>query len=340
MYNYFIHNLIKSLFMYIISNLEYICDNPCKILFINLIILICSGSYLNSITLVYNMRVRRAFNVPEQLQGKKPRWVSSAVPILFLRNSNITNELTRANLYEERKAGGALLDLRYIPSRNWWIDASTAIERDSADFVGTECFSGGRTGFDDLVFTGGYRHFTDKNKVQLALYGLVGIPTRRKVDLSERYGTFVGSRFYNLGIGAESSYSFINKLKRSAAVIMQGRFVHAFNRSWYPILPIDTILQPGNFSDLLCLIQFREKRTVFEAGYDMTIFSNQAIISPRQIIRNNTFVRNSGYVSVSHIILKGLFNNPLAFGGGINGSTSKEFNSKTFSVWGHVTLVF
>lgn len=290
------------------------------------------------VTLVYNMRVRRSFNIPQNLLTKKSHYITTALPIVFTRESHIINCLSNTNVFENRKTGGVLLNFRYIPRRYWWLDITTGIERDSGKFCGTQSYKSGRTGFDDFVFTFGHNFL--KDKTQVSPYFLFGLPARKRVNLQDQFGPFVGSRFYNLGAGLEYAYSFINKLKRSASFIMQGRFVHSFNRSWFPILPINARIQPGNFSDLLMLFQLRERRTILEFGYDLTIFSDQAIIYPTNILKTNNFIRNSGYISLNHAILKGLFNKPLIFGIGINGSKSRKFDAKTFSAWANVSLVF
>lgn len=293
----------------------------------------------HAVTLVYNLRVRRIFTIAAVLERMKSRWIATAVPIFFTRSRRLLDERTNLNGREKRRAGGSLLNFRYIPSKHWWLEATTGIETDQGTFTGTDPFHASRTGLDDIVFSGGYRHFVGK-KVQLVAYGLAGIPTRRKVELKDKYTPFVGTRLFNLGIGGEISYSFLSELKRSFATIAQIRFIHGFNRSWRPILPAGSKIQPGNSTDMLFTAQYRKKRTIIEGGYDGTFFSNQAIITPVETIKADTIYRHTGYLSFSHAKFKAIMDKPIVYGAGFNVSYAPRIDTKTFSFWIHGSIVF
>ena len=310
-----------------------------KVEILFLFLLCALGNSLYAVTLVYNLRVRRIFTIAAVLERMKSRLLLSAVPIFFTRKRRLLDKRTNLDGCEKRRAGGSLLNLRYIPSKHWWFEATTAIETDHGTFTGSDPFHASRTGLDDLVFSGGYRHFLGK-KVQLVGYGLVGIPTRRRVELQDRHTPFVGTRFFNIGIGGEASYSFVSKLRRSFATITQLRFIHGFNRSWFPILPKNARIQPGNGTDILLSLQFRERRTIIETGYNATIFSNQAIILPTETIKTDTLVRHGGYLNLSHAILKGLFDKPFIFGAGFNINHTQKIDARTFTGWIHFSIVF
>jgi len=302
--------------------------------------LVCIATNMQAVTLVYNLRVRRIFNAPIILeQLKKPRTLVSAVPIYFSRKSHITNERTGIDVQEKRTAGGALFNARFVPSKHWWAEITTGLETDRATFEGNDAFRAARTGLDDIVFTGGYRHFV-KNRAQFVAYGLVGIPTRRTITRCDRYTPLVGTRIFSLGFGAEGSCSFFNELKRSLAVIGQYRLIHGFNRNWFPILPKGSRIQPGNVQDLLLTLQYREKRTLFEIGYNATFFTDQAIILPTETIDTETFSRHGGYAILSHGWLDAFFGKPFVCGVGINTSHSKQFDARTVTAWIYGAIVF
>ncbi len=305
--------------------------------YIGIIVLLLCNQEASAVTLVYNLRVRIIFNVPEVLERIQSRTIFSVVPIFFHRTSEIE---TRTNdiVCETRNAGGALLNLRYVPSQHGWVEVTTGIEKDSGKFAGSDPFRASRTGVDDIVLSGGYRHFI--SNWQLVAYGLVGLPTRRAVTLCDRYGPLVGSRLYNVGVGGEVSYSFVSELKRSVAIVGQVRLIHGFNRRWFPILPKEDIIQPGNGTDLFFSLQWRENRTVFEAGYDATIFSNQAIIKPTVTLTTDTFVRHSWFASIAHGFEQGLFDKPAVIGAGFNVNVAKQFNAKAFVLWVYATQLF
>src|SRR5271163_4109888 len=220
--------------------------------------------------LVYNMRIRRAFHVPFALK-KKSFVLVSGLPIYFGRRSHIVTAAPAVDVHENRNIVGALFNVRYLPSLNWWVEVTTGIENDHSSFTGSDTFSASRTGFDDFLFTGGYRHFLGE-KTQLVIYGLAGLPAGTTVHLEDRYGPQVGSRFYGAGFGTEASYSFIQNKKRTLSGIIQQRFVHLFNRAWNPVLPPCDIIEPGNFTDLLVTLQYRENITAYEIGYNPTFF--------------------------------------------------------------------
>ena len=225
-----------------------------KILTLASVLLLCFQ--VEAVTLVYNMKVRRVFNIEPVLERMKSRVVLSAVPIVFWRKRHLIDTRTSLDGREKRRVGGSLFNLRYIISKHWWLEATTAVAADHGTFTGTDAFHASRFGLDDLVLAGGYRHFIGK-RGQCVLYGLVGLPTRRKVELEDRHGPLVGTRFYSVGIGLEGSYSFISETKRSFAAIAQSRIIHGFNRSWFPVLPQGSEIQPGNGTDLLFTLQFR-----------------------------------------------------------------------------------
>ncbi len=310
--------------------------NPTRVFIISCLFLPLS---LKGVTLVYNLKVRRVFTIAAVLERMKSRLLFSAVPLFFTRSRDLIDTRIGLKGREKRRAGGSLLNMRYIPSKHWWLEVTTAIETDHATFTGTDPFHASRVGLDDFVFSAGYRHFIGK-RCQLVGYGLVGIPTRRKVTLEDRHTPLVGTRFYNLGFGVEGSYSFISELRRSFAAIIQARFIHGFNREWFPILPKDARIQPGNGTDLLFSFQFRKRRTIVETGYNLTIFSQQAVILPTETIDADTLVRHSGYLSLSHALLKGLFNKPFIFGAGFNVSRTHTLDIRTFTGWIHFSIVF
>jgi hypothetical protein len=299
------------------------------------------SSSLHGVTLVYNLRIRRIFNIPlviERLK-KKSRWPITAVPIFSTRESHITDKRTLLDTREKRGTGGILFNARYILSPNWWAEITTGIETDHASFKGSDTFSASRTGFDDIVISGGYRYFLG-DKIQLVGYGLIGLPTQYKIDLHDRFGPLLGTRIYTLGGGTEASYSFISTLNRSFAAIAQTRFLHGFNRKWNPILPEGSKIQPGNSTDILLTLQYREKRLIIEGGYDATLFTNQALILPTQKIETDAVVRHSAYLTLSYVWLKAFFNKPFVFGTGFNVNRSKTFDAKTVTSWLYGTIVF
>ena len=304
--------------------------------------IIAGTSLLRSTPLVYNMKIRRVFtgiNAFIKRDIKKPVWVVSAVPIYYHRTSHIVNERTRTNLFEKRFGGGSLFNVRYVPDRTWWLEATTAIQKETASAHGSATICGSRTGFDDIVLAGGYNFFPTE-KVQISPYALVGFPTRTKVTLQEVEGALVGSRFYGLGFGTEFSYGFITEIPRSFVAISQVRFIHFFTRLWQPILPPCGKIQPGNLTDILLGLRYRHKRTLFEAGYNPTIFTNQAVLLPTEKISAPTSVRHGVYGSITHLLKRvTIANKPIAIGAGFNFNRLPRLDANTILVWVNFTII-
>lgn len=294
---------------------------------------------VHAVTLVYNLRIRRAFDAPAQFQNqKKPRILISAVPIIFARKSTI-DELVGQMVHEKRRVVSALFNARYVPSRHAWLELTTGVGKDTIKTTGTDVLHASRVGLDDIVLSGGYRSFVS-DKAQLVGYGLFGFPATGKVCPLDKYGPLMGSRLYSMGCGLELSYSLFNSTMRSCSMIAQARFIHSYNRQFFPILPQDAQLVPGNATDIFWAVQFREKKMIFEAGYDATIFSQQAVLFSTHKAKSNAAVRHSGYVSLSYAIPEGYGGKPWILGAGLNGSSSKEFNSQTISAWLSCSVIF
>jgi hypothetical protein len=295
---------------------------------------------VHAVTLVYNLRIRRAFNFESLPEQTRTRWPLSVVPIFYARSSHgLIDVQNNTTVDEKRRVGAALVNLRCVPNKHWFFEGTTAIENEHANFKGIHGFNASRTGLDDLVFSGGYRYFAGDN-VQLVGYGLAGFPLGRKIDECDKFTPLVGTRLYTLGLGGEISYSFVSERSHSCAAIFQGRFLHSFNRSWFPILPEGSKIQPGNVSDLFFILQTRYHLTVFELGYDLTLFTNQAIILPTQTIDAKTLARHSAEASVTHAWLETPLGKPCVLGLGVSASHSKKFDSNVVTIWLNGTIVF
>jgi hypothetical protein len=288
------------------------------------------------------MRVRRVFAVSEQIDlNKNLKGISvTAVPIIYKRDRHIVDERLLVDVCEKRLIGGSLFNIRYTPFRLWWIEATTGILRERVKSTGTASFTDARTGFDDFVLSTGFNLFPHKD-IQLVFYTLGGIPTRTKVTLLEKQGTLVGTRFFGLGAGTEFSYAFINSLKRSFLGLIQVRFLHFFNRKFFPILPCDATIQPGNVTDVLLTLQYREKKNVIETGYNATLFTNQAVHLKTETIKDPHILRNSWYLTYTRLSRSvPLLQVPGAIGTGLNIGRAQRFDTKIVSLWIYMAILF
>lgn len=320
-----------------ISKLVHVCT-------VLYLLSVCQQVY--AVTLVYNLRIRRAFNLSAALdQEKKALRVATVLPLMYNRTRIITdnNNLDLVS-YECRCVRGSLFNLRYISAHSgysWWAEVTTAVAKECAKSRGAVDFTACRTGVDDIVVTGGYSRHIHK-RAQYVLYGLVGFPTRRKVTLLERYDTFLGTRFFSVGLGIEFSYSLVQSLKKSCVLVLQSRFLHFFKRSWYPILPADAILQPGDVIDLLCTVQYRKSKNIIEVGYNPAWFVNQAVLlSTGPVMHKKEFMRQGAYASFNHVYPKfPVIDRPVILGVGLSSTRSKQFNTSIKTYWFNVSTIF
>lgn len=303
------------------------------------IILLLMGDVVQATSLVYNMRVRRAFANLGSVIGKEGKGlgVITGVPIAQHRTRNlITNQF---HLFENNIIGGSLINVRYLsPKSMWWAEVTTGLEHEHTKFTGTSKFSIARTGFDDMVFAGGCNAYWGK-KLQGVVYGITGIPTRLRLNSLEGNNTLVGTRFFSLGAGTELSYAPIRGLKRSLIFIVQNRFLHFFKRNWRPI--IDGKIRPGNLIDLLGTIRFRQMANLIETGYNATFFTNQALIIADQESKLGNFVRHSFYSTFTHFFRSlPVITKPGGIGVGFSGGFSKKFSTRILTGWVFLTAVF
>ena len=293
-------------------------------------------------TLVYNLRIRRTFGGLGTLLKleKDVLWIATAVPIFYRRTAHIISERFKTDVFDKRIGGGSVFNLRYVPSRTWWFEATTAVQKESLKTRGTSNFRASRAGFDDVVLAGGYNAFPSKD-MQVTLYGLAGFPTRRSVTIQESEDRLVGTRFYAVGFGNELSYSFINSPKNLFAGILQVRFIHFFTRRWEPILGPGSKIRPGQTTDILLAFRYRHKLTVVETGYNPTIFTSQAFLLPGETVRAGTQVRHGTYLNVLHLFKNGyVINTPIALGGGFLFNRLKTFDANSFSIWLTFAAIF
>ncbi len=309
-----------------------------------LIMLICMHQDLVAVSLVYNMKIRRAFSAQafEALfPGKKSFWLITGLPIVYTRSRHIELPLTRGNIFEKTLLSGAIFNARFFAPHYWWLEFTTGLEHQTNHHSGTQNFKDSRTGLDDIVIAAGKNFLFHHEKGQIAIYAISGFPTKYDITAAEAYDTLVGTRFFGLGLGAELSYSFIKNLKQALVGIVQTRFVHFFDRKWQPVLPCGSKIQPGNLTDLFMLVQYRHAFNIFEIGYNPSFFTNQAVILPSEKVPSNDLIRNSFYANYIHAFKSSLLlKKPGGIGTGFNISRSKTFNTKIFAWWINISLLF
>jgi hypothetical protein len=304
---------------------------------------------IEATTLVYNLKIRRSFSLHHFLKREHDvLWLLSAVPVIYARKRHLVVPQTAYNVHEKTLIGGSIFNVRALAPHDWWAELTTGIERQQDKVKGTrqglpQNYTIARTGLDDIVITAGknWRWYRDEffDKAQIVAYGLAGFPTRWKVCPNEVADTLVGTRFLSAGFGAEGSYTFFANKRRSLSAVLQTRFVHFFNRKWYPLLPCSARIEPGNITDLFFIMQYREKMNLFETGYNATIFSQQAVKLATGKEQTPLFVRNSFYCSYTRVFKNFLGKHPGTLGIGCNISRDTLFETKITGAWINLSLL-
>lgn len=311
-------------------------------------IAVCMVHSTSPITLLYSMKIRRIFGGAREALGKEGEAICAftAVPIVSTRSRHFFGCEPAVDIREKRILIGSLFDFRCSLSDNIWFDITTGIANERAKAKG--CSDSpllpvfdeiSKTNIDDITFEAGYHLFPTEH-AQMDFYFLAGFPTHRKVTCEDALGTFVGTRFFSLGVGAEFSYSFCEDITRSIVAIMQTRYLHFFNRNWDPILPCGGRIQPGDLVDILVALRYREKQETIEVGYNPTFFLNQALIFPGITgkVRSEEFVRNGAYIKYAHLFLNK--RHPVSLGCGFAFSRAPVLESRVYDGWISVSVVF
>ncbi len=316
-------------------------NNFCQRLLVYSILLLQTTSLL-PVSLVYSLKIRRAFDARffmPLLEGKKIKM--TALPIFFLRDRHIVVPSLGQDIREKVVMLGSIFNVRGTTESDWWAEITTGVENEKLTSSGTDTFKISETGMDDVIVSAGKNFFLMNNKLQIIAYGLVGFPFKQAVTPSEAQATLVGTRFYGLGAGAEASYAFIKKVERSLIGFAQVRLVHFFNRKWYPILPFDARLKPGNITDVFVVLRYREAKNAFEAGYNPTFFTNQGARLQTGTVDAPNFLVNSLYLTYERLFEQSfLLKAPGSWSLGLNVGRSNTFNTKITAGWFDVSLFF
>lgn len=309
-----------------------------------LLVLLLLNAEIGATSLVYNMKVRRAFALGASggIRGDDESvWITSLLPIYYQRKRQIVQPELRTDVRDQQTTTGVLLNLRYSPTKRWWAELSTGLEHARLLDTGTFNATASRTGLDDIALFAGHNVFLSK-KTQFVLYGVGGIPTERKVTAAEKYDTLVGTRFFSVGGGVELSHDFIGTLEKSLVGIFQARCMHFFSRTWAPILSAGSVIQPGNVTDLLGGLQYRHWRNIYELGYNLTLFTHQALrLQPGGYVAADNIYRSSAYAGLAHVCSKfpGT-THPVVLGLAVYGSLAKQYHTRIFAVIGSISIVF
>lgn len=303
-------------------------------------LLLLQVSDLYSVSLVYILKVRRAFDahlyIPE-VEGCSPIELS-ALPIFYVRNKNGVDQ--GKDIEEKVVLVGSLFNVRATTPNEWWAELTAGVENQSITSSGTDKFKIAETGIDDIIFSAG-KNFSLGEKIQAVPYVIAGFPFQQSVTPLEAQTTLVGTRFYGLGAGGDFSYSFIKGQERALIGFLQVRLVHFFSRSWYPILPFDARAQPGNVTDLFLIVRYREKKHAIELGYNPTFFTNQATQLQEGTIKIANSTLNSLYAAYEQLFEKSfLLKAPGSWGIGFSVGTSRYLNTKFVLGWVDINLSF
>ena len=277
---------------------------------------------------------------------EQDKWVISVLPIYYQRKRHIIEKTQNVDLHDKHQVGGALLNLRYAPNKLWWLEFSTGLEKETADIAGTinhktSVLADQRTGLDDIVLSAGLNAYPAKNWA-FVFYGIGGIPVNRKLTSKEQFDTLIGTRCYSLGAGYELSYAFFNDLESALTIFFQNRLLHFFGRNGYPVLSSkQSEIHLGNVTDFLLALRYRQLRNIYEAGINLTVFSNAYLKLHPGYSAAKAYTRESAYISFTHICSQfPLITHPVLLGLGGSIAYASKYNSRAFAVWFNFSTTF
>ncbi len=288
---------------------------------------------LHPVSLVYTMKLQRIFSMnSSNSKDEKSLKTFTALPILYYKDKHVVDPALFLDIYEKRKAEACMLSARYVAPSLSWIDVSTGIIHEKATSTGTEKLYKKITGLDDIVINAGITRKYGK-KCEIVYYGLAGFPAKRKVGIQEDQETFTGTRFFSAGIGTEASYIPLHNDIQTVTFLFNTRFIHFFERKWYPILPKNSKIVPGNITDLLCAAFFRHKNNMIELGYNPTFFTNHGKQVNSKNYYSENFNRNTVYLTLAKELRS-------TWGIGFARSYEKRYSSHAQSYWAYVNHSF
>ena len=304
-----------------------------KILSCTFLLFLSITHKLCPVSLVYTMKLQRIFTMNSSVQkDHKGSKTVTALPILYYRDRHIVEPELFHDIYEKRKAEACMLSARYVAPSLSWIDISTGVIHEKAQSTGTSKLNKKITGLDDIVINAGLtKKYNDS--LEVVYYGLAGFPAKRKVTAQEAHDTFTGTRFFSAGAGVECSYTALHNDLQTATFLINTRFIHFFERKWYPILPKNAKIIPGNITDLLCAAFFRHKTNMFEIGYNPTFFTNHGKEIASKKHSSENFHRDTVYLTIA----KGLKS---TIGFGCARAYEKKFSTHTQTYWVYINHSF
>jgi hypothetical protein len=281
------------------------------------------------------MKVRRSLSTISLVSHPTSGMLEcNAIPIfahekMVLTEENALRKDLARNTYIQQKRSneGSLLNINYRIMPNWWLEGGTEFAHESYSNRGTSHIKNQRTGLDDIVFTSGY-DYTYKKRYGITAYGLVGVPTLRKLSQKDIYGPVLGTRLFSTGAGLEFSYLPFKSVDNTVLLLFQSRCIHFYRREWAPVFSCDELFSPGNQTDLLWAINYKHKKMIYEFGYNITRITNQALVSPEEKIIGSSYTYNGVYAIVSRPINA---SEPLLISGGSILAHSSYLNALRYS---------
>lgn len=297
------------------------------------LLIICRCSYGLATSIVYDMKIRRLFNIESMLERHKGRlWIPTVIPIVFESKRRFIDEQTDLDLKQRRLITGSEFNIRYLPSKYWWYELTAGLQKEKLKARGTFTINESRIGFDDIVYSAG-RQFYPANRTQLVFYIIGGFPTRLKVEPFEEMGALVGTRFFSFGGGSEASYQFYQKENDYAAIVFQNRFIHFFKRDWKTLTGVDATLKPANQTDLLFAFRSSIKNNFVDIGYNATFSTNEVQRTVNRVMEPPAIVRNAFFATIARIIPIWPMGNSFLTGAGFSIARAKTFKTRTIAGW-------
>lgn len=197
-----------------------------------------------------------------------------------------------------------------------------------------------KTQGDDILFSSGYS-FPIKDRIQLTISGLLGVPTHHDRSLEiPQFG------YAHTGLGFQLDGSFIYSSNRNYTLRSAVRCIHFLARKISFDLDDDAQIfnfSTGNLIDFFIAHHINIGNHRFEYGYDLTFLVGSKI-NPILMIasQKNDYIRNNFYASYKYRFSIKKYKNALtaALSYGFDHRPERYRNKRIFTIWGSWSVNF
>jgi hypothetical protein len=264
-----------------------------KLLTIGYCFTMLSSLPLQSVSLVYNLRIAQTTRRQAQQQAAQPSQRHSIFSATLVDQFYKLHDDTRQNVT------GGIGTYNYATKDYYFrvIGAAGHVKSKRFDELVDREVTFARTQTDDILFSGGY-NYRISDRATVTFSGLLGLPTHKDRGLE---GIQMGTGHVGLGGQFDGAFAYAAHDTTVHSIMTAARLVHFFPRKAGLAVneqPLSFDVELGNIGDLLIAHYSRWGRHAFEIGYNPG-FAFGAKINPPipELSSSGVLVRSSFYAA-------------------------------------------